>query len=73
MSTEPFSIPLFDPEANDLPDRLGDAGTNSLGETRRRDVHDEIEVEVRIAADNLRSAQQQLTAANETLRLAEEE
>ena len=41
-----------------------------------RDVvigHLEIDVEVRIAVDNLRSAREQLTAANETLKLAEGE
>ena len=42
-------------------------------ETRQRDLRDEIEVEVRVAMDNLRSAQEQFTAADQSLKLAKEE
>jgi len=42
-------------------------------ELRARDVRDEIELEVRIAFDTLASARDQLTAAESTLQLAQEE
>ena len=67
-----LTLPLFDGGLRSA-HRAMAASQTRQAETRRRDVHDEIEVEVRIAVDNLRSAQEQLRAANETLRLAEEE
>ena len=67
-----LTLPLFDGGLRSS-HRAMAASQTRQAETRRRDVHDEIEVEVRIAVDNLRSAQEQLTAANERLRLAEEE
>jgi outer membrane protein TolC len=67
-----LTLPLFDGGLRSA-HRAMAASQTRQAETRRRDVHDEIEVEVRIAVDNLRSAREQLTAANETLRLAEEE
>jgi outer membrane protein len=67
-----LSIPLFDGGLRSA-HRASAQSQARQAETRRRDVRDEIEVEVRVAIDNLRSAHEQLTAADQGLKLAEEE
>ncbi len=67
-----LSVPLFDGGLRSAHRAVAESQARQA-ETRRRDVRDEIEVDVRVAIDNVRSARRQSAAAQQALKLAQEE
>ena len=67
-----LQVPLFDGGRRAAHRKTAESQLR-LAEIRARDVRDEIELDVRVAADNLASAGEQLRAAEEALKLSQEE
>jgi outer membrane protein len=67
-----LNVPIFDGGRRSAHARIAESQLHQA-EVRAKDVHDQIEFEVRVALDTLTSAQNQLTAAESALQLAQEE
>lgn len=67
-----LNVPLFD-SGRRAAHRKSAASQLRQAEIHAKDVRDEIELEVRLALDNLASAQEQFQAAEQSVRLAQEE
>jgi outer membrane protein TolC len=67
-----LSIPLFDGGLRASHRAVAESQARQA-ETRERDIVAEIEVDVRVAFDNLRAARERLTAGDQSLKLAQEE
>ncbi len=67
-----LQVPLFDGGRRSAHRKTAESQLRQA-EVRARDIRDEIEFDVRVAADNLASAREQLRAAEEALVLAGEE
>lgn len=71
-NTVGVQLPLFDGGRRSAHRRTAESQLRQE-EVRAKDLRDEIEFDVRVAADNLVSAREQLRAAEEALKLAQEE
>jgi outer membrane protein TolC len=67
-----LQLPLFDSGRRSAHRQLSESQLKQA-EIRAKDLRDQIELDVRVAVDNLASNQEQLRAAEEALRLAQEE
>jgi outer membrane protein TolC len=67
-----LSLPIFDGGRRSAHARTAESQLRQA-EVRAKNVHDEIELEVRVAFDTLASAQEQLAAAESAFKLAQEE
>jgi outer membrane protein TolC len=67
-----LQLPVFDGGRRSAHRKLSESQLRQA-EIRAKDLRDQIELDVRVAVDNLASNQEQLRAAEEVLRLAQEE